>query len=461
MSTSTLRPHKYLLKNALNKLIIDIKFVLIGVATMNLPFIKPGSQTDILINPFRSYYDRKGERNPFFSDLTLPLSSLMQLIKGTVNILIQHQLYIYTWMVYPQNQWYKHKYFFQQLTMERVLTMLLDTLSDIATLFFKILCSPLTLLFALTTRQLATFFDSDIKLSDDQTKLIQVNRLKADGSLELPDHVTHIGGFVLRGRDSLTRIHLPTNLSEIGNNAFSWCSKLTKVTVPNGTLHIGRSVFRGCTSLIELNLPDSITHFGDNVFDQCGIPQIILPNSIISIQNGDLLGQCPAKILIDTSQIDEYNRIANLLAPSSASHLVPFELNQAILGTQRAALDSISNELETAPFFRVFQKAFADGTLPRLPKDILKILSSLLAKDDNFYYRVAKRQIFALPLPNDLATFESDYRPKIDRISYETLEFVNSLSLNPNTVFHTTKKPLPNDPDLATEDFNNNIMPLS
>ncbi|PLX32771.1 MAG: hypothetical protein C0604_04750 [Clostridiales bacterium] len=111
-------------------------------------------------------------------------------------------------------------------------------------------------------------------------------------SVELPDTVTEIGGFIFDGCTGLKSIKLPQNLRSMWQYEFTRTSieeieipgsvesiipftffqsnKLRKVFLNEGTTKISAWAFKECTALTDVYLPSSLSDISDKAFEDCG-----------------------------------------------------------------------------------------------------------------------------------------------------------------------------------------------
>ena len=76
------------------------------------------------------------------------------------------------------------------------------------------------------------------------------------------------------------------DLKIIDNYAFYKCSSLNHFIMPNSTLSVGKYAFRYDTGLTDIQLSTSLSIIYDYAFGECGFSQIILPESLKSMQAG-------------------------------------------------------------------------------------------------------------------------------------------------------------------------------
>lgn len=111
-------------------------------------------------------------------------------------------------------------------------------------------------------------------------------------SVNIPDTVTQIGGFIFDGCTNLKAVTLPPKLVDMWQYAFTRTSieeinipggvktiisfalndsrKLKKVTLHEGTKKISAWAFKDCVSLTHVYLPQSLTEISENAFEGCG-----------------------------------------------------------------------------------------------------------------------------------------------------------------------------------------------
>ena len=144
-------------------------------------------------------------------------------------------------------------------------------------------------------------------------------------SVVIGNSVTSIGSYAFEDCSSLTSIEIPDDVTSIGSYAFSYCSSLTGVVIGDSVTSIGNSAFSNCPSLTRIivsddnmeyasqdgvlynkektsilnvpkaitgsvEIPDGIASLSSEFAYHWGLTEIIIPNSVTSIENGAFRG---------------------------------------------------------------------------------------------------------------------------------------------------------------------------
>ena len=103
-------------------------------------------------------------------------------------------------------------------------------------------------------------------------------------TVEIPDSITSLGGWVFSDCTSLIKINLPKGVTSIGKCAFSLCSSLKSINLPDSITSLSDLAFSDCTSLTSINLPEGVTSIGALAFNNCtSLTSINLPEGVTSI----------------------------------------------------------------------------------------------------------------------------------------------------------------------------------
>ena len=86
-------------------------------------------------------------------------------------------------------------------------------------------------------------------------KTLYVNNQKLSGTVIIPDGITSINPYLLRGCSEVTSIQIPSSVSTINEYAFMECSSLKELVIPESVLIIKKGVLSGCISLETLTIP--------------------------------------------------------------------------------------------------------------------------------------------------------------------------------------------------------------
>lgn len=141
-----------------------------------------------------------------------------------------------------------------------------------------------------------TGHDSEVQFPENITvSILNDSLFKGHTEIEtvnLPDSVTQIGGFVFDGCTNLKSLTLPPNLLDMWQYAltrtsieeieipgslhaviaftFNQSKALKKVVFNEGTQRIEAWAFKDCTALTDVYLPASLTEINDKAFEGCG-----------------------------------------------------------------------------------------------------------------------------------------------------------------------------------------------
>ena len=113
------------------------------------------------------------------------------------------------------------------------------------------------------------YFDKyGVEFSDDRKTLVKCPK-DFQGSCEIPNSVTNIGGNAFLGCIGLISVTIGNSVARIGENAFFGCIGLTSVTIGNGVTGIGHNAFTGCSRLATITIPNSVRNIGLWTFRGC------------------------------------------------------------------------------------------------------------------------------------------------------------------------------------------------
>lgn len=86
------------------------------------------------------------------------------------------------------------------------------------------------------------------------TRLIQYPSGRDASEYTIPNTVTQIEAWALRGSRNLTNLVIADSVSNIGEYAFAYCERLLTVTIPEGVSGIGNAAFSSCPQLNAINV---------------------------------------------------------------------------------------------------------------------------------------------------------------------------------------------------------------
>ena len=103
--------------------------------------------------------------------------------------------------------------------------------------------------------------------------------------IEIPEGVMDLNTSTFYGCSSLTSVKLPTSLKTIGNSAFSDCISLKNVVLSDGIVTIGSSAFSKCNNLKNITLPPLVSTIESYTFSECThLEQLQLPANLLTIK---------------------------------------------------------------------------------------------------------------------------------------------------------------------------------
>ena len=98
--------------------------------------------------------------------------------------------------------------------------------------------------------------------------------------------VTAIGKWALAYCNNLTSVTIPESVTTIGDYSFKECDALTSITISRGVISIGHYAFLACYALTDVIISDTVTTIGTYAFKDCDkLTSITMPDSVTSIGN--------------------------------------------------------------------------------------------------------------------------------------------------------------------------------
>lgn len=100
----------------------------------------------------------------------------------------------------------------------------------------------------------------------------------------LPSSIVRLDYDAFYYYDKLEEISLPNSITSIGASAFAYCSKLKSITLPNSVTNVGKNTFINCNSLVSVRLSSSMEAIPEGMFNNCrSLESISIPSNIKSI----------------------------------------------------------------------------------------------------------------------------------------------------------------------------------
>lgn len=98
-------------------------------------------------------------------------------------------------------------------------------------------------------------------------------------------------GVLLEYNGCSEELDIPNGIKVLRLGASSNKRDLRIVSIPDTVEVIEQDCFRGCRNLQKIRMGNSIKSIGTAAFSQCGIKEIIIPESVVNIADGSL--DCP------------------------------------------------------------------------------------------------------------------------------------------------------------------------
>lgn len=112
-------------------------------------------------------------------------------------------------------------------------------------------------------------------------------------AIDLPEGLLEIGNSAFSSCTALEKVVVNQGVEKIGDSAFSSCESLTTIELPETLLEIGNSAFYGCPFTVIDFLPNSLTKIGGQAFgDNQNLTTVILPDNV-EILGAAIFNYCP------------------------------------------------------------------------------------------------------------------------------------------------------------------------
>ena len=104
------------------------------------------------------------------------------------------------------------------------------------------------------------------------------------------DFVITEDGVLTRYRGTDTEVVVPEGVTNIGT-VFADNKNITSVILPNSLLYIEENAFSGCSALTKIVLPESLEYISENSFSDCSsLTEINLPDGLLTIPENAFMG---------------------------------------------------------------------------------------------------------------------------------------------------------------------------
>ena len=113
-------------------------------------------------------------------------------------------------------------------------------------------------------------------------------------SVEFPDSVEDIGGFVFWDCENLRKVKLPAGLTKVNSCTFRGCKSLEQMELPDSVTMIGDWAFLNCEKLSAIELPSGLKTLKGGAFQGCAsLKHIELPSGLTEMESG-VFSNCPS-----------------------------------------------------------------------------------------------------------------------------------------------------------------------
>lgn len=147
-------------------------------------------------------------------------------------------------------------------------------------------------------------------------------------SINLGNMLESIGSEAFYENRELVSVQMPATVTSLGEKAFYSCDKLSSVKMSDNIEKINAQTFYECKALSEFNFPTSLTSIGEKAFYRAGLISVILPESLIQIDNA-AFSECASlqKIQLN-STIDTFGWGVFSACPAEVSVNAPISTNR-------------------------------------------------------------------------------------------------------------------------------------
>ena len=146
------------------------------------------------------------------------------------------------------------------------------------------------------------------------------------GFITLSESLEAIGEYAFYYCNVSGSLTIPNSVTTIGERAFWNCQQLRgSLTLPSSISTIENTTFSGCRFSGTLIIPDSVTQIGTFAFDGNNFSELVLGNSVASIEHGAFLGctnltgvlKLPASLTMISTIVFKQTSFTEIYAPNT------------------------------------------------------------------------------------------------------------------------------------------------
>jgi len=133
-------------------------------------------------------------------------------------------------------------------------------------------------------------------------------------SVVIPDGVTKIGDAAFANASNLVKVVMTDSVLEVGTACFMGCSSLSDLTFSKNIKTLPTELFRNCTALASFTISENVRIIGSTVFEYSGIEELIIPETVISIDYNSFYNATKIRVMKVYANITGHpqNAFANL-----------------------------------------------------------------------------------------------------------------------------------------------------
>ncbi len=134
----------------------------------------------------------------------------------------------------------------------------------------------------------ATYIKDGSTIKDslpDKTSLFYLADANAEGTINVPEGVTAIGGYAFAYNENIDKIVLPSSVKTLNDRAFRDTSA-KEVVLNEGLTNISYQAFRNATNVESVVIPSTVTSIAKEAFQNSGVKTLVVPANVTTLEYG-------------------------------------------------------------------------------------------------------------------------------------------------------------------------------